>query len=281
MSGTLYVCPTPIGNLSDITYRVIDTLKSVDLIAAEDTRHSMKLMTHFDIHTPLTSYHEHNRIEKAGKLVDKLLEGMDIAVITDAGMPGISDPGEELVRQAVMAGVKVSALPGACACVTALAMSGLPARRFVFEAFLPADKKERETVLEGLKYETRTIIIYEAPHRLKKTLRQLREYLGERMLTLCREISKKHEENIYTTIGDAIQMYENEEPRGEYVLVIDGCSVSDAHDSISLWFENMSVQEHFDYYSAKGFDKKESMKLVAKDRGVSKRDIYNELLDNK
>lgn len=278
MAGTLYVCPTPIGNLQDITYRVIDTLKSVDLIAAEDTRHSMKLMTHFDIHTPLTSYHEHNKIEKAGVLVEKLLEGSDIAVITDAGMPGISDPGEELVRQAVHAGIRVTALPGACACITALVMSGLKTGRFVFEAFLPHDKKERAKVLEQLRLETRTIVVYEAPHRLKKTLAQLLEYLGDRVLTISREITKKHEENVYTTIGEAVRMYENEEPRGEYVLVIEGCAEEVIDRINSEWYENMSIEEHVDHYIEKGYNRKEAMKLAAADRGVSKRDIYNALL---
>lgn len=278
MIGTLYICPTPIGNLQDITYRVIDTLKSVDLIAAEDTRHSMKLMTHFDVHTPLTSYHEHNKIEKAKVLVAKLLEGTNIALITDAGTPGISDPGEELVRQAVRAGITVTSLPGPCACVTALTMSGLSTRRFVFEAFLPSGKKERAKVLEQLRYEPRTIIMYEAPHHLKKTLAELREALGNRVITLSREITKKHEENIYTNIDDAIAMYEKEEARGEYVLVIEGCAEEEIEEVKSQWFKDMSVAEHVGYYINKGSDKKEAMKLVAKDRGVSKRDIYNELL---
>lgn len=278
MSGILYICPTPIGNLQDITYRVIDTLKNVDLIAAEDTRHSMKLMTHFDIHTPLTSYHEHNKIEKAEILVGKLLEGTDIAVITDAGTPGISDPGEELVRQAVRAGITVSSLPGPCACITALTMSGLSTRRFVFEAFLPLDKKERAKVLGHLKYETRTIVMYEAPHRLKKTLEELKEVLGNRVITLSREITKKHEENIYTTIEDAVSMYCSEKPRGEYVLVIEGCGEEKASAANSEWFKDMSAEEHVEYYINRGADKKEAMKIAAKDRGVSKRDIYNGLL---
>lgn len=278
MPGTLYICPTPIGNLQDITYRVIDTLKNVDLIAAEDTRHSMKLITHFDIHTPLTSYHEHNKVEKAEVLVSKLLEGIDVAVITDAGTPGISDPGEEIVRQAVRAGIRVSSLPGPCACVTALTMSGLSTRRFVFEAFLPAGKKERSQVLEQLRYETRTIIMYEAPHHLKKTLAELKNVLGNRVVTLCREITKKHEENIYTTIDDAIAIYENEEPRGEYVLVIEGCDGAEVAEAKSQWFKDMSVAQHVEYYINIGSDRKEAMKLAAKDRGVSKRDIYNELL---
>lgn len=278
MSGKLYVCATPIGNLDDITYRVINTLKEVDLIAAEDTRHSMKLMTHFDIHTPITSYHEHNKVEKAARLVQKMIEGADIAVITDAGTPAISDPGEELVRQAVAAGITVTSLPGACACITALTMSALPARRFVFEAFLPSDKKERKNILSELKTETRTIIIYEAPHHLRSTLAELYETLGERVITLCRELTKKHEECIYTTLEAAIKMYENEEPRGEYVLVINGADKDVVEEEKKKEYLSISIDEHMDMYMKKGIDKKEAMKLVAKDRGVSKREIYSSLI---
>lgn len=278
MAGKLYVCATPIGNLEDITFRVINTLKSVDIIAAEDTRHSLKLMTHFDIHTPLTSYHEHNRIEKAAKLVDMLLEGKDIALVTDAGTPVISDPGEELVKQAVAAGIEVTSLPGACACITALTMSALPARRFSFEAFLPSNKKERVRVLKELSSETRTTIIYEAPHRLRKTLAELREYLGNRPLTMCREITKRYEECIYTDIDSAIKLYESEEPRGEYVLVVGGCDMNEKIEKERDNFLSMTVQEHMEIYLSKGMDKKEAMKQVAKDRGVSRREIYNSLL---
>lgn len=278
MSGKLYVCATPIGNLEDITFRVINTLKEVDIIAAEDTRHSLKLMTHFDIHTPLTSYHEHNKIEKAAKLVDMLLEGKNVAIVTDAGTPAISDPGEELVRQAVAAGIEVTSLPGACACITALTMSALSTRRFAFEAFLPTNKKERACVLDELKNETRTTIIYEAPHHLLKTLKELLSELGNRPLTLCREISKKHEECIYTDLETAVKKYENEAPRGEYVLVLGGQDISAAQDKKRTDYLSISVQEHMKIYTSKGIDKKEAMKLVAKDRGVSKRDIYNALL---
>ena len=280
MSGKLYICATPIGNLEDITYRVINTLKSVDLIAAEDTRHSLKLMNHFDIHTKMTSYHEHNKIEKAQKLVDMLLEGMDIALVTDAGTPAISDPGEELVRQAVAAGVEVTSLPGACACVTALTMSALSTRRFAFEAFLPANKKERARVLAELAGETRTTIVYEAPHHLLKTLKELKDNIGNRSLTICREITKKHEECIYTDIDSAIEKYENEDPRGEYVLVIAGCDVAGIEKKEREEFMSLSIEEHMQIYLDKGMDKKEAMKSVAKDRGVSKRDIYNELCKN-
>lgn len=280
MSGVLYVCATPIGNLEDITYRVVNTLKTVDLIAAEDTRHSMKLISHFDIHTPLTSYHEHNKVEKAEILVEKMLQGTSIALITDAGTPAISDPGEELVRQAVAAGVEVTSLPGACACITALTMSGLSTRRFAFEAFLPADKKERAYVLNDIADETRTIVIYEAPHRLLKTLVELRAILGDRKLTLCREITKKHETCIYTSFDEAVKMYEKENPRGEYVLVIEGKSIQQKEIQKQEQFQKMSIEEHMDKYLAEGMERKEAMKQVAKDRGISKRDVYSYLVQN-
>lgn len=278
MPGKLYICATPIGNLRDITYRVIDTLKEVDLIAAEDTRHSMKLMSHFDIHTPLTSYHEHNRIEKAEQLVDKMLEGLNVALVTDAGTPAVSDPGEELVRQAVRAGIEVVSLPGACACITALTMSGLSTRRFAFEAFLPSAKKDRKKILDELKTETRTIVLYESPHHLLSTLKELRDALGDRNLTICREMTKKHEENIYTTIENAITMYTESGPRGEYALVIEGLRHEDIDDMNRKKYEGLSIEEHMDMYISEGNGKKEAMKLVAKDRGVSKREIYDTLL---
>ncbi len=278
MPGKLYICATPIGNLRDITYRVIDTLKEADLIAAEDTRHSMKLMSHFDIHTPLTSYHEHNRIEKAEQLVDKMLGGINIALVTDAGTPAVSDPGEELVRQAVRAGIEVVSLPGACACITALTMSGLSTRRFAFEAFLPQTKKERRKIIEELKTETRTIVMYEAPHRLLSTLRELGAELGDRVITICREMTKKHEENIYTTISRAIDMYAECEPKGEYVLVVEGLKKEDIEDMNRKKYGALSVKEHMDMYISEGIGTKEAMKLVAKDRGVPKREIYNTLL---
>lgn len=278
MPGKLYICATPIGNLRDITYRVIDTLKEVDLIAAEDTRHSMKLMSHFDIHTPLTSYHEHNRIEKAEQLVDKMLEGLNVALVTDAGTPAVSDPGEELVRQAVRAGIEVISLPGACACITALTMSGMSTRRFAFEAFLPSAKKDRKKILDELKTETRTIVLYESPHHLLSTLKELRDTLGDRNLTICREMTKKHEENIYTTIENAITMYAESGPRGEYVLVIEGLRHEDIDDMNRKKYEGLSIEEHMDMYISEGNSRKEAMKLVAKDRGVSKREIYDTLL---
>ena len=280
MAGTLYLCATPIGNLEDITFRVLRTLKEADLIAAEDTRHSIKLLNHFDIKTPMTSYHEYNKVEKARKLVKKLQEGIDIALITDAGTPGISDPGEELVRQCFEAGVRVTSLPGPAACITALTMSGQPARRFCFEAFLPngkADKKERQRILEELKRETRTMVIYEAPHHLLQTLKDLEEALGERSISICRELTKKHETAWKTTLREAVSFYEKEEPRGEFVLVIEGKSLQEIRrEEISQW-EHMTLEEHLDFYIDQGMEKKEAMKAAAKDRGISKREVYQQL----
>ena len=278
MAGTLYLCATPIGNLEDMTFRVIRTLKEVDLIAAEDTRNSIKLLNHFEISTPMTSYHEYNKYEKGRKLVEKLLEGQNIALITDAGTPGISDPGEELVKMCYEAGVPVTSLPGAAACITALTLSGLSTRRFAFEAFLPSDKKEREQVLCELEREYRTMILYEAPHRLLKTLKMLGERLGEsRRITVCRELTKKHETAFATTIGEAVAYYDANEPKGECVLVIEGKDrVAEAEEKRAGW-EEMSVEEHVQLYIDQGMDKKEAMKKAAKDRGVSKRDIYNQL----
>lgn len=276
--GTLYLCATPIGNLEDITYRVLRTLKEVDLIAAEDTRNSIKLLNHFEIKTPMTSYHEYNKIEKSYQLVNKLKEGKDIALITDAGTPGISDPGEDLVRICYEEGVPVTSLPGAAACITALTMSGLPTRRFTFEAFLPRDKKERAAVLEGLKEETRTIILYEAPHHLVKTLEELLKTLGNRRITVCRELTKKHEEKIQSTLEDIITYYKETEPRGEYVLVLEGKDPKEIEKEKQASWESMTIQEHMEHYESQGMDRKEAMKQVAKDRGVSKRDIYQQLL---
>lgn len=278
MAGKLYLCATPIGNLEDITYRVVRTLNEVDLIGAEDTRNSIKLLNHFDIKTPMTSYHEFNKYDKAKQLVEMMKEGKNIAIITDAGTPGISDPGEEVVRQCLEAGIQVTSLPGPAACITALTMSGQKTRRFCFEAFLPKDKKEKVAVLEELKNETRTIIIYEAPHRLARTLKELRETLGNRQLTLCRELTKKYEEADKTTIDQAIEKYNEKEPRGEYVLVIEGKSQEEIQEENKQKWESMTIEEHMEYYISQGNDKKSAMKLVAKDRGVSKRDIYNQLI---
>ncbi len=279
MSGTLYLCATPIGNLEDMTLRVLRVLKEVDVIAAEDTRNSIKLLNHFDIHTPMTSYHEFNKIEKAHQLVEQLLQGKNIALITDAGTPGISDPGEELVKIAYEAGVKVTSLPGASAVVTALTLSGLSTRRFAFEAFLPKDKKLRKAVLEEMNRETRTIVMYEAPHHLKATLKELFAALGDRKITLCRELTKKFEEAERTRISEAIAYYEEHDPRGEYVLVIEGRDRKELEEEEQKAWEKMSLQEHMELYENQGIAHKEAMKLVAKDRGISKRDVYKQLLE--
>ena len=276
--GILYLCATPIGNLEDITYRVLRTLKEVDLIAAEDTRNSIKLLNHFDIHTPMTSYHEFNKIEKAHQLVEKLQQGQNIALITDAGTPGISDPGEELVRIAMDAGIAVTSRPGAAACITALTMSGQATRRFAFEAFLPRDKKERLQVLEELKHETRTIVLYSAPHHLLKTLEELHEVLGNRGISVCRELTKKHEEVQKTTLEDVISYYKDNEPRGEYVLVVEGKALREVEAEAREQWESVSLEDHMAIYTGQGFPKKEAMKLVAKDRGMTKRDVYQALL---
>lgn len=279
MAGMLYLCATPIGNLEDITLRVLRTLKEVDVIAAEDTRNSVKLLNHFNIHTPLTSYHEYNKYDKADYLVKLMLDGKNVACITDAGTPGISDPGEVLACKCYEAGIEVTSLPGPAACITALTMSGLSTRRFAFEAFLPPDKKERASVLEELKDETRTIIIYEAPHHLIKTLGELLETLGgDRQISVCRELTKKHENVWRGTLSDALLHYTAETPRGECVLVLAGADRNELKKNAQQAWENMTIEEHMALYESQGADKKEAMKLVAKDRGVSKRDIYQALL---
>ena len=279
MTGTLFLCATPIGNLEDITLRVLRTLKEVDLIAAEDTRNSIWLQNHFEIKTKLTSYHEYNKIEKAAVLVEKMKQGVNVALITDAGTPGISDPGEELVRQCLDANIPVTSLPGACACITALTMSGQPTRRFAFEAFLPYDKKEREEILNELKNETRTIILYEAPHHLKKTLKECRKYLGNRNMTVCKELTKKYEKKLRGTLDEVIAFYEENEPRGEYVLVFEGKSRRELKEEEQKKWMELSLEEHMALYLDEGKDRKEAMKLVAKDRGIPKRDVYNALLN--
>ena len=278
MSGTLYLCATPIGNLEDITLRVLRILKEVDLIAAEDTRNSIKLLNHFEIRTPMTSYHEYNKIEKAYSLIEKLQSGQNIALITDAGTPGISDPGEELVRMCYEAGIEVTSLPGPAACVTALTLSGLPTRRFAFEAFLPMEKKERREVLEELVKETRTIILYEAPHKLTRTLKDLRDVLGNRRITLCRELTKKHETAFRTTIEELRAFYGDHKPLGEGVLGIEGRSRQELREEEEAAWETISVEEHMELYEKEGMSRKDAMKQVAKDRGVSKREIYQMLL---
>ena len=280
MSGKLYLCATPIGTLEDITLRVLRTLKEVDLIAAEDTRNSIKLLNHFDIKTPMTSYHEYNKIDKAYVLINKMREGQNIALITDAGTPGISDPGEELAAMCCEAGIEVTSLPGPAACITALTLSGLSTRRFAFEAFLPADKKERKMILEELKNETRTIIIYEAPHRLVRTLEELRETLGNRRMTLCRELTKKHETAFHTTIENLITFYTTEKPLGECVLVVEGKSHQEMKEEQQASWEKTTIEDHMKIYEEKGYSRKEAMKLVANDRGVTKRDIYQYLISH-
>ncbi len=277
-NGTLYLCATPIGNLEDITYRVLRVLKEADVIAAEDTRNSVKLLNHFGIRTPMTSYHEHNKIEKAHQIIGQLKQGKNIALITDAGTPGISDPGEELVRLALEEGITVTSLPGAAACITALTMSGQPTRRFVFEAFLPREKKERRSILEELKTETRTIVLYEAPHRLVATLEELLEALGNRSLTICRELTKKYEEVQKTTLDNVLLYYKDHEPRGEYVLVLEGRSRREMEAEQQRTWEGMSIEAHMAIYEAQEIPRKEAMKLVARDRGISKRDVYQALL---
>lgn len=281
MAGTLYLCATPIGNLEDMTFRVIRTLKEVDLIAAEDTRNSIKLLNHFEIQTPMTSYHEYNKYEKGRKLVEKLQEGMNIALITDAGTPGISDPGEELVKMCYEAGISVTSLPGAAACITALTISGLSTRRFAFEAFLPSDKKEREQILRELETETRTMILYEAPHRLIKTLKLLLEHLGNRKITVCRELTKRHETAFAATLEDAVAHYEANTPKGECVLVLEGKSREQMQEEERKQWEDMTIEDHMEVYLKQGMDKKSAMKAVAKDRGVSKREIYQYLESGK
>ena len=279
MAGKLYLCATPIGNLEDITFRVIRTLKEADVIAAEDTRNSIKLLNHFEIKTPLTSYHEFNKYDKAKILVSRMLGGENIALITDAGTPGISDPGEELVRQCYEAGIEVTSLPGAAACITALTLSGLSTRRFAFEAFLPNDKKEKAAILEELKTETRTIIIYEAPHRLKKTIAELYAALGNRRMTAVKELTKLHENVFLTNFEDALSHYEENEPRGEYVLVIEGKKIEELKKEKEASYKEMDINEHMKLYMDKGMDKKEAMKAVAVDRGIPKREVYKMLLD--
>ena len=275
----LTVVPTPVGNLEDMTFRAVRILKEVDLIAAEDTRNSIRLLNQFEIKTPMTSYHEYNKIDKAYQLVAKMREGKNIALITDAGTPGISDPGEDIVRICYEEGIPVTSLPGAAACITALTMSGLPTRRFAFEAFLPKDKKEHQAVLEELKTETRTIIIYEAPHHLVRTLQELHATNGgARRLTICRELTKRHEEKLQMTLADSLSYYEVNEPRGEYVLIIAGRSREEMKKEEQAGWEALSLEEHMAHYESQGIDRKEAMKRVAKDRGVSKRDIYQALL---
>ncbi len=278
--GTLTLCATPIGNLEDITYRVVRTLQEVDFIAAEDTRHTRKLLNHFDIHTKLISYHEHNKMEKGKELIELLKQGKNLALVTDAGTPGISDPGEDIVKLAIEEGITVTSAPGAVAGITALILSGQSTRRFIFEGFLPTDKKERKALLESLKTETRTTILYEAPHRLNKTLELLYEALGDRSITVTKELTKKFEFIHKTTLSGAITYFEEVEPKGEFVLVLAGKDLKTLQEEDQKAWEEMSIEEHMNLYINKGMDEKTAMKQVAKDRGVSKRDIYAYLHQN-
>lgn len=278
--GKLFLCATPIGNLEDITLRVLNTLKEVDLIAAEDTRHSIKLLNHFNIKIPMTSYHEYNKVDKARYLVEQMREGILVALITDAGTPGISDPGEELVKQCYEAGIEVTSLPGPAACITALTLSGLSTRRFCFEAFLPSDKKEKQWILEELKDETRTIVVYEAPHRLIRTLKELSGVLGNRRITICRELTKKFETAFRTTFEEALETYEKEAPKGECVIVIEGKTIKERREEKTMVSREMSLEEHMALYESQGLDRKEAMRMVAKDRGISKREVYQYLINS-
>lgn len=279
MSGILYLCATPIGNLGDMTERCIETLREVDLIAAEDTRNSIKLLNHFGIKTPMTAYHEFNKYDKAETLVAKLLDGQNVALITDAGTPGISDPGEVMVQKCYENGIPVTSLPGCCALINALILSGLPTRRFCFEAFLPMEKKERGQILEELKKETRTIILYEAPHKLKKTLKDLYDTLGNREISLCKELTKKFENVFRTTLEDAISYYDENDPKGEFVLVLSGKKREEIDRENQEEWKSLSLEDHMKFYMDQGMDKKEAMKNVAKNRGISKREVYQALLE--
>ena len=280
MAGKIYLVATPIGNLSDISMRAIETLKNVDIIACEDTRNTIRLLNHFEIKGHLTSYHEYNKIDKAYELCEKVKEGKNIAFVSDAGMPAISDPGYELVDIAYKEGLEVTVVPGASAVVSALAISGISSRRFAFEGFLPADKNEKKEILTELSQESRTLILYEAPHRLLKTLKELFEYMGDRNIAIVREITKLHEEVLKGRLAEIISDYESEKIaiRGEYVLVIEGKSLLEKREERQKSFEEISIREHFEKYIAEGMDKKEAMKAVAKDRGIQKRDVYKELL---
>lgn len=273
--GRLSICATPIGNLEDISYRVLRCLREADVIAAEDTRNSIKLLNHFEIHTPMTAYHEFNKYEKADQLVAQMLAGRHVALVTDAGTPCISDPGEELVKKALDAGVEIESLPGASACITALTLSGLSGRRFCFEAFLPMDKKERRAVLEELAEESRTMILYEAPHRLRQTLVELAEVLGaECRISLCRELTKRHEELERMSLGEAVALYSHKEPRGEYVLVLEGRGLAQKQQDRQQAWQQLSLQEHMAQYLSAGQSEKEAMRQVARDRGMGKREVY-------
>lgn len=273
----LYVCATPIGNLEDITYRVVKILSSVDLIAAEDTRQSVKLLNHFNIKTPLTSYHEHNKDSKGNKLITMLKDGKDIALVSDAGMPGISDPGEDLIKLCYENDIKVTVAPGATAAVTAIVLSGLNARSYIFEGFLPKGKKQRQLVLQRLKDETRTTIFYEAPHHLLATLEDIYSYAGNRLIAIEKELTKKYEDVRRGSLEDMIQYYTQNKPQGEYVIVLEGANPIDTQKAELQKYNNITLNEHFNMYIQQGMDEKSAMKQVAKDRNIGKRDVYKEI----
>ena len=273
----LYIVPTPIGNLDDITLRAVNVLREVDFILAEDTRTTSFLLRHLGIEKKLHSHHKFNEHATVKMVAGSIAAGRNAALVSDAGTPGISDPGEELVRMCYEEGITVTAVPGASACVSALTISGLPTRRFAFEAFLPSDKKEREAVLSCLEKEQRTIVLYEAPHRLIKTLKMLGERLGDRRVSVCRELTKRHETVYRSTLLEAVSYYEENLPKGECVLVIEGLSREEIEQEEQKKWSNLSIEEHMEYYLSQGIDKKEAMKKTAKDRGVQKREIYNYL----
>ena len=277
--GTLYLCATPIGNLEDITLRVLRILKEADLIAAEDTRQTIKLLNHFEIKTPIVSYHEHNKYQKTPVLVKELLEGKNIALVTDAGTPAISDPGAELALAAYEAGAAVTSLPGASAGITALTLSGLNTRNFAFEGFLPQEKKERARVLERLKTSTYTTVFYEAPHRLTKTLELVAQVISPgRKIAVCRELTKRHETVLQCSLAEAIHYFQENEPRGEFVLVLEGEDAAVLEQQEQKKWESIPLEEHMEQYLSQGMDRKEAMRAVAKDRGMTKNQVYKSLL---
>ena len=276
MSGKLYICPTPIGNLEDMTYRTIRILNEVDLIAAEDTRHSIKLLNHFEISKPLTSYHEHNKDSKGGYLINKLLEGENIALISDAGMPGISDPGEDIIKQAIEHNIDIEVLPGATASITALVGSGLETAKFAFEGFLKKKKKVRRNQLEELKEERRTIIFYESPHRLKDTLKDMLKVLGNRRIAVNREITKKYQEIIREDIETVINIFNEKEVKGEFVLIVEGFK---GEKTVQNSYEDLTEREYVITLMENGMDKKDAIKTVCKDRKLKKDVVYKQVLD--
>jgi len=277
-TGTLYLVATPIGNLEDITLRALRILKEADIIAAEDTRQTLKLLNHFGIRNTLVSYYEHNKAEKGNYLVSRLLEGKNVALVSDAGTPGISDPGEDLVRLAVSKGIPVTMVPGPAAVIAGVVLSGLPSGRFVFEGFLPMNKRVRRERLGSISRETRTMVFYEAPHKLIHTLKDLRDLLGNRRIVIARELTKKFEEVWRTTLDEAVARYENEPPKGEFVIVLEGADERGLYEEEIKSWEEVSIEEHVRMYMDSGLDRKEAMKKVAEDRGISKRDVYNNLL---